>query len=122
MCRALLYQQLMILQGKLGVKCGERTLPWQGRAIGASLCCRRAALVSRAGRECNSARERSSLRGQAAHDDGGIGATKTERVRQHGVDGPLLRLVGNEVDGGLDRRIVEIERGRGHIVAYGEHG
>src|SRR4030081_4005245 len=47
----------------------------------------------------------------------GVGPPETEGIRQHGVDLPLLRLVGHEVAWGVERRIVEIDGGRRDVVA-----
>src|SRR5215470_19597867 len=50
-----------------------------------------------------------------------VGAAEAERVGEHGVDWSLLRLVRHEIDGGLNRGVVEVERRRGDVIADGEH-
>ena len=60
--------------------------------------------------------------GDAAQDQRGIGAAEAERIGQHRIDRALLRLVRHEIDRGLDRGVVEIERRRRDVVANGEHG
>src|SRR5215203_4224366 len=50
----------------------------------------------------------------------GVGAAEPEGVRQHDVDVALLRRVRHEVDRGLDRRVVEVDRRRRDPVAHGE--
>src|SRR5690606_38587047 len=50
-----------------------------------------------------------------------VGATEAERVRERDVDSPLARLVRDEVDLGLDGRVVEVDRRRRDVVADGEH-
>src|SRR5262245_5574810 len=61
------------------------------------------------------------LRSPAAQDKRGVGAAEAERVGEGQADLALLRLVRHEVDGGLHRWIVEVERRRGDIVAHGQY-
>src|SRR5262245_64124520 len=56
----------------------------------------------------------------APEDQRGVGPAKAEGIRQHRIDGPAPGLVRHEVDRGHNRRIVEIERRRGDVVADGE--
>src|SRR5829696_4560253 len=57
---------------------------------------------------------------RAPEDERGVGAAEAEGVRQHDVDVALLRRVRHEVDRGLDRRVVEVDRRRRDPVAHGE--
>src|SRR5262245_37941833 len=58
---------------------------------------------------------------QPSQHQRGIGAAEAERVGEHGIDAALLRLVRHEIDGGLDRWMVEVERRWSDVVADGEH-
>ncbi len=58
----------------------------------------------------------SGLFAVTTHDQGGICAAKTEGIRQGDINLALARLVRHQVDGSLDRRVVEINGGRSHLI------
>src|SRR3989304_3348871 len=58
-----------------------------------------------------------ALAREAAEDQRGVGAAEAERVRQRDIDIALARLVRHQVDRGFDRRVVEVDGGRGDPVA-----
>src|SRR5882762_5047637 len=60
---------------------------------------------------------RNALIGRTLYHKGGVGASKTERVRQRHIDLALARLLRDEVDRRLDRRLVEIDGRRRDVVA-----
>src|SRR3954466_4014337 len=58
-----------------------------------------------------------ALIGRTLYHKRGVGASKTERVRQRHIDLAPARLLRDEVDRRLDRRIVEIDGRRRDVVA-----
>ena len=47
----------------------------------------------------------------------GVRPTEAERVRQHGAHVLFHGLVGREIDGRVERRIIEVQRRRNHAIA-----
>src|ERR1700709_2465645 len=58
--------------------------------------------------------------GHTLHDNRCVGAPETERIRQRHPDLALAGLLGNEIDGRVYRRIVQIDSGRPDVVANGK--
>src|SRR5262249_59420217 len=71
-------------------------------------------------REVRPSGERQPSSVATAKDQRGVGPSESEGIRQHGVDRPPPRLIRHEVDRRGNRRVVEIERRGGQIVANGE--
>ena len=65
---------------------------------------------------CKGAR-RNGVRSKAGKDQGAVGAAESERVRQGGTDLHPARGVGHVVQVALRIGIIEIDRGRGNLVA-----
>lgn len=52
-----------------------------------------------------------------AENQGGICSAEAKRIRKRHVDVSLAHLVGHQIDRGLDRRVVEIDRRRDNPIA-----
>src|SRR5689334_16538071 len=64
----------------------------------------------------------SSILGWRSEDQRGVGPAEAEGVRERVLDLPFARLVRNEVEVRLYVRVIEVQRGRGDLIAHGEHG
>src|SRR5215467_13749339 len=78
---------------------------------------RRSCRTKNLARDDDLAKSHRALVGHPPQDQRRVGAAESERIRQHDVDLALSRLVRHEIDRGLDRWIVEIDRWRGDVVA-----
>src|SRR6516164_895601 len=63
--------------------------------------------------------ERASI---AAKQQRGVSAAEAEGVGEGDIDAAPARLVRDEINGGGDRGIVEVQGRRRHVVANGEYG
>src|SRR5262249_35668294 len=55
-------------------------------------------------------------------DQTGIGAAKAEGIRQHELDRELAGLMRHEVNVGVDRQMVEVERRRNDLISDRQYG